>query len=115
MTLGSLAYFLASKLQTLASYSQLTSFVRVYVVTHILIARSTLSYNPSIPPRVIVKIEHGVSTGFENSLDEDIVFTQESGVERGGSLIVSYNVLPSEWESEAVISPLANVEGRREM
>jgi hypothetical protein len=62
-----------------------------------------------------VKIEHGVSTGFENSLDEDIVFTQESGVERGGSLIVSYNVLPSEWESEAVISPLANVEGRREM
>jgi hypothetical protein len=56
-----------------------------------------------------MKIEHGVSTGLENSLDEDIVFTQESGVESGGRLIVSYHVLPSEWESEAVISPLATV------
>jgi hypothetical protein len=56
-----------------------------------------------------MEIEHSVSTGLENSLDEDIVFTQESRVEGGGSLIVSYHVLPSEWESEAVISPLATV------
>jgi hypothetical protein len=56
-----------------------------------------------------MEIEHGVSTGFENSLDEDIVFTQEGRVKRSGGLIISYHVLPSEWEPEAVISPLATV------
>ena len=104
MTLGSLAYFLASKLQTLASYHQPPSLIRTPEQTHIIITRSTLSYNPSIPPSVIVEIEEGVSTGFEDTLDEDIIFTQECGVEGGGSLIVSYHVLPSEWESEAIIS-----------
>jgi hypothetical protein len=52
-----------------------------------------------------MKIKHGVSTGVEYGLDEDIVFTQESRVEGGGRLIVSYHVLPSEWESEAIVSP----------
>jgi len=109
ITLGSLAYFLASKLQTLASFHQLNSFVRVYVVTHILITRSTLTYDPSIPPSIIVEIEHGVPTGFEDALNEDIVFAQEGRVEGSGSLIVSYHVLPSEWESEAAVSSTASV------
>jgi hypothetical protein len=119
MTLGSLAYFLASKLQTLASYHQPPSLIRTPEQTHILITRSTLTHDPSIPSRIIMEIEHGVSTGFKDALNEDIVFTQESCVEGGGSLIVSYHVLPSEWESEAVMyqSPsysISNVEGRRE-
>ena len=63
-----------------------------------------------------MEIEHGVSTGLENSLDEGIVFTQESRVEGSGSLIVSYHVLPSEGESEAIVSLISyNMEGRREV
>jgi hypothetical protein len=44
-------------------------------------------------------------------LNEGIVFTQESSVERGGSLVVSYHVLPSEWESEAIISQVVILYG----
>jgi len=107
MTLGSFAYFLASKVQTLASYHQPSALIQKHEDTHILITRSTLTHNSSIPPRIIVKIKHGVSTGLENSLNEGIVFTQESRVEGSGSLIVAYHVLPSEWESEAIVSLLS--------
>ena len=70
-------------------------------LTYVLIARSTLTDDTTVPPSVIVKIQHGISTRLKNALDQGIVFGQEGLVEGSGSLIVSDHVLPSEGESEA--------------
>lgn len=68
----------------------------------VLITRSALAHHTPVPPGVIVEIQHGISTRLEHTLDQSIVFGQEGLVERGGSLIVSNHVLPSEGESEEV-------------
>ena len=89
-----------SNIQRLANYISAIGN-GMYETTHLSIRRSTLSYDPTIPPRIVMNVNYNVRSSSQSRLDEVVILLEKGSIECSGRLVVSDEVLPAYWESDA--------------
>ena len=71
---------------------------------------STLSNNCSIPPRIVMDINHASSTRCQASLDQQIIGRKVGTVECSPEIVV-HEVLPANWETEDIMTSFGDEVG----
>jgi len=105
MTLGWSLYLVARSVHTAANYEERVVSFSPFASpesAHVGIGRTALSDDPSVPPCIVVQVNHNVRPGGQGCVDEVVELSEETRGEGGRCLVVSNQSLPVDGKSDTI-------------